>query len=68
MISALVRSAFQTGYLSVESEGLIHQVITAKAFTSLDVEALQKLHEAVETGHIRREARHAFFPIPAVTR
>ncbi|MBW4522803.1 MAG: hypothetical protein KME16_24455 [Scytolyngbya sp. HA4215-MV1] len=56
MIHALVQSAFQTGCLSVESEGLIRQVLSIKGCQSSDLEALEKLCEAVKAGHIQREA------------
>jgi hypothetical protein len=56
MIRALVESAFQTGCLSVESEGLLHQVITSKSYQSDDVAALEALYEAVRVGQIKREA------------
>lgn len=60
MIASLVESAFQTGCLSVESEGLIRQVLAAGGCRSVDVQALEKLYEAITTGHIRRESRHPF--------
>ncbi len=56
MISSLVQSAFQTGYLSVESEGLIRQILTLKSCKRSDIEALEELYDAVRQGKIRREA------------
>lgn len=56
MIRALVASAFQTGYLSVESEGLLHQVLVTKSYQLEDLKALKALHEAVQAGQIQREA------------
>jgi hypothetical protein len=56
MIHALVQSAFQTGCLSVESEGLIRQVLSIKGCQSSDLEALEKLREALINGQIQREA------------
>ena len=56
MIDDLVQSAFQTGCLSVESEGLIRQILATSSCKSSDVQALRNLCEAVETGKIRREA------------
>lgn len=56
MIDALVQSAFKTGCLSVESEGLIRQVIAMRGYKTADIEALDKLWEAVNAGYIRREA------------
>ncbi len=58
MITALVQSAFQTGYLSVESEGLIRQVISLKSCNPVDRDALETLFEALKTGQIRREAQN----------
>ncbi len=56
MIEFLVKSAFKTGCLSVESEALIRQVLATKGCKSVDLDALEKLWEAVNTGCIRREA------------
>jgi hypothetical protein len=57
MIHALVKSAFQTGYLSVESEGLIRQVLDIKGYKSTDIEALEQLYEAITAGQVKREAQ-----------
>lgn len=56
MIRALVESAFQTGYLSVESEGLLHQMLAGKIYRTEDVAALKRLCDAVRTGLVKREA------------
>jgi len=56
MIRALIESAFQTGCLSVESEGLLHQVLATKSYDSKDLAALVALDEAVRAGQIKREA------------
>ncbi|MEA5503314.1 hypothetical protein VB735_09375 [Halotia wernerae UHCC 0503] len=56
MIRTLVESAFQTGYLSVESEGLLHQVLATKCCQSEDLVDLATLYDAVRTGEIKREA------------
>ena len=56
MIRALIESAFQTGCLSVESEGLIHQMLATKSYQSNDLAALTVLYNAVQAGHIQREA------------
>lgn len=56
MIRALIESAFQTGCLSVESEGLLHQVLTTKSYQSEDLAALAALYDAVREGAIKREA------------
>jgi hypothetical protein len=57
MIRTLVRSAFQTGCLSVASEGLIRQVLEMKGYEASDLEALAALYEAVNSGQIQREGR-----------
>ncbi|USR90995.1 hypothetical protein NEA10_19575 [Phormidium yuhuli AB48] len=56
MISTLVESAFQTGCLSVASEGLIYQVLTHRAYSPTDLAELQRLQSAVDQGKIEREA------------
>ncbi|AFZ58771.1 hypothetical protein Anacy_3368 [Anabaena cylindrica PCC 7122] len=56
MIRTLIASAFQTGYLSVESEGLLHQVLVTRCYQSDDLKALAALYEAIHTGQIKREA------------
>ncbi len=62
MIRTLVESAFQTGYLSVESEGLLHQVLATKCYQSDDLAVLSALYDAVNAGKIKREAS-ALLPI-----
>lgn len=59
MIRSLVQSAFQTGCLSVASEGLIGQVLANKGYQSADLDALASLYKALSTGQIEREARGA---------
>ncbi|MBU7582834.1 MAG: hypothetical protein KAF91_07970 [Nostoc sp. TH1S01] len=59
MIRALVESAFQTGYLSVESEGLLHQVLATKCYQPEDLIVLADLYDAVKAGKIKREASSA---------
>lgn len=59
MIRKLVQSAFQTGCLSVESEGLIRQVLSVRGHQSTDLEALVQLQEAVIAGQIQREAQYS---------
>lgn len=56
MIDALVQSAFKTGCLSVESEALIRQVIAQRGYKSTDLDALNRLWDALNSGSIRREA------------
>ncbi|GAB4385178.1 MAG: hypothetical protein Kow00121_49740 [Elainellaceae cyanobacterium] len=64
MITRLVQSAFQTGYLSVESEGLIRQVLSIRSYQPADLDALRKLQRAVYTGQVKREARVELFLVP----
>lgn len=61
MIRALVESAFQTGYLSVESEGLLHQVLATKCYLPEDLAILADLYDAVHTGKIKREGSSQIF-------
>jgi hypothetical protein len=56
MIKNLVKSAMQTGCLSVASEGLMLQVINHRAYQSQDLEALTELQIAVDQGTVQREA------------
>lgn len=56
MIRTLVESAFKTGCLSVESEGLLYQVLATKCYQSKDLAALASLSDAVRAGRIKREA------------
>ncbi len=56
MIKNLVKSALQTGCLSVASEGLMLQVINCNAYQSQDIKALTELQEAVDLGKVQREA------------
>ncbi|RUR79244.1 hypothetical protein PCC6912_34180 [Chlorogloeopsis fritschii PCC 6912] len=56
MIRALVESAFQTGYLSVESEGLLYQMVAMKSYHPEDLNAISALLDAVRAGRIKREA------------
>jgi hypothetical protein len=66
MIHALVESAFQNGYLSVESEGLLHQVIATKSYQIKDLAALIALSDAIRKGQIKREASSSsMFEVPS---
>ncbi|WP_016951372.1 hypothetical protein [Anabaena sp. PCC 7108] len=56
MIRTLIASAFQTGYLSVESEGLLRQVLETKCYQPEDLKDIESLYEAIHTGKIKREA------------
>lgn len=56
MIRALVESAFQTGYLSVESEGLLHQVLGSRSYRTEDLEKIDLLCQALDEGRIKRES------------
>ncbi len=55
IIGRLVESAFKTGCLSVESEGLIRQILRARGYRPADLIALQRLCKAIESGEIERE-------------
>lgn len=57
MLHRLVQSAFQTGYLSVESEGLIRQMLTIRNHQPADLLALQNLYQALHSGQIKRESK-----------
>ena len=69
MICRLVQSAFQTGCLSVESEGLIRQVLAVHGYQASDIAALKSLRQAVWDGLIQREAKVPtdLFPLPKGT-
>jgi len=56
MIKNLVKSAMQTGCLSVASEGLMLQVLHHHAYQSQDLKALNELQAAVYLGTVQREA------------
>ena len=56
MIDRLVQSALNTGWLSVESEGLIRQVVTIRGCTPAGQECLKTLAEALRSGKVKREA------------
>lgn len=57
MINSLVKSAFETGCLSVASESLIRQLVTLSSYQPSDLEALMKLDEALNQGVVQREAK-----------
>lgn len=59
MLSTLVKSALQTGYLSVESEGLIRQMLALRGCAQSDLDALEILYEALQKGQIQREAQNS---------
>lgn len=56
MIQTLVRSAFKNGCLSVESEGLIRQVLILGSPRTDDLAALEELYAGIDSGVILREA------------
>ncbi len=62
MIDRLVRSALQTGCLSVESEGLIRQLLNTQLQSEVDLKALQLLHSAMQQGRVQREAPASVAP------
>jgi hypothetical protein len=57
MIRRLVQSAFQTGCLSVESEGLIRQVLATGYYLATDLDHLETLHQALNQGNVQRESQ-----------
>lgn len=63
MIPTLVNSALQTGYLSVESEGLIRQVLMLSSCRKDDLDALEILYQGLNDGRIQREA-HGTIQLP----
>lgn len=65
MLATLIQSAFQTGYISVESEGLIRQVLSTGICTSADLQALENLYAALDLGNVQREG-HKALPMPAI--
>lgn len=56
MIHTLVQSALQTRCLSVESEGLIRQILAIQGCSDPDREDLKRLVAALKAGHIQRES------------
>ncbi len=67
MIRTIIESAFQTGCLSVESEGLLRQVLATKCYQPEDLAELAQLYDAVRAGRIKREATSKLltkFPFP----
>ncbi|WP_017304338.1 hypothetical protein [Spirulina subsalsa] len=56
MIYALVKSALETGCLSVASESLIRQILAIRSFQSSEMEAIAKLEAALKRGEVQREA------------
>lgn len=58
MVDRLVQSALQTGWLSVESEALLRQVIAMPGCQTTHLMALTTLISAIEAGQVQREARH----------
>jgi len=57
MIHKIAESAFQTGYLSVESEGLLRQIVTSRGCRAEDYQILKRLQQAIRQGQIKREAK-----------
>jgi hypothetical protein len=62
MIQRLVQSAFQTGCLSVASEALIRQVLSAQGYQLTDITALETLEAAIQSGQIQRESKSEISP------
>ncbi|NES72255.1 MAG: hypothetical protein F6K24_47205 [Okeania sp. SIO2D1] len=57
MIERLVKSALQTGCLSVASESLLRQILEMKGWEPSELEVLNSLEEALSKGEIEREAQ-----------
>lgn len=55
MIPSLVKSAFETGCISVASEGLILQLLAHHSCQPTDLQALRSLNRAIEGGKVQRE-------------
>jgi len=53
-----VQEALTTGYLKVEAEEQLRQLLTTK-YSPEDLAAFMKLQEAVITGLVRQESREA---------
>lgn len=64
MIQTLVKSAYQTGCLSVASEAAISQFLQYRAYQASDLDALRRLRFAIEAGQIEREAPRQFVLFP----
>ncbi|MBW4541852.1 MAG: hypothetical protein KME43_22305 [Myxacorys chilensis ATA2-1-KO14] len=60
MLQVLVQSALENKCLSVESEGLIRQVLAIGSCDAKDINALKELQEAIQAGEIIREAQNRF--------
>ncbi|HEY9621341.1 MAG TPA: hypothetical protein V6C78_13275 [Crinalium sp.] len=64
MIDRLVQSALQTGWLSVESEGLLRQMVTVRKFQANELVAIETLYDAIRQGLVKREARGSSDSLP----
>jgi hypothetical protein len=64
MIDRIVQSAFQTGWLSVESEGLLRQMLAVRGFQTNELMAIEALYEAIHKGLVKREAPGSAKPLP----
>ncbi len=56
VLGLLVQSAFQTGCLSVASEGLIRQLLTDAVASPNELEAVVALERALQAGQLDRES------------
>ncbi|NDJ16238.1 hypothetical protein [Myxacorys almedinensis] len=57
MLQVLVESALENRCLSVESEGLIRQMLAIGRCNPKEAEALKELQAAIRAGAINREAQ-----------
>lgn len=60
MLQVLIQSALENKCLSVESEGLIRQVLAIGSCNPKDLSALKELQAAIQAGEIDREAQNRF--------
>jgi hypothetical protein len=56
LIRDIVRQALASGYLSVEAEDQLRQLLRTK-YDSEDLNAFMTLQQALSAGHLRQESR-----------
>ena len=57
MIREVVQQALTTGYLTVEAENLLRQMLTTTKYDIEDLNAFMSLQLAAMAGHVRQESR-----------
>ena len=60
MIRNLVQQALSTGYLTLEAEAQLRQMLT-KRYEIEDLKAFMKLQHAAMTGIVKQESREQFY-------